>query len=119
MTEGNHLEISKQMQEVEKILKDLGVPLDKLDEVLGHVDNYQSLNKELQEARKKQFFNDAWNMARVKGGDKDVQIAEQLRAFAEHVLTKGIEITTEHPEMPVDEIVDLIPPMESRSPYDA
>lgn len=114
----DHLKIARQMQDVEKVLKELGVPLDRLDEILGHVDNYQSLNSELQEARKRQFFNDAWSICRVSGKDKEDRVSEQLRAFAVHIVLSAHHTLIAKSELEVDEIVDLIPPMESRSPYD-
>lgn len=117
MSDRTHVEISKEIQEVEKKLRELGVPVGKLEEILGHADNYQLLNKDLQEARKRQFFNDVWVIQNIRGGQKDTQIAEYLRRFAEHVAQRVCDIVTDRPDLPLDEIVDMIPPMEDTNPY--
>lgn len=116
MTEKNHLEISTEMQVVEKALKGLGVPLDKLEDILSQVENYQNLNRELQEARKKQFFNDAWTVMQIK--KKESQVCEYLRSFAEYIALRTHDLLATCPDLSVDQIVDQIPPMETESPYD-
>jgi hypothetical protein len=48
--ERSHIDISKEMQGLESTLKSLGVPVEKLEDILGLADHYQELNKDLQEA---------------------------------------------------------------------
>lgn len=116
--ERSHLDISKEMQGLEATLKDLGVPVEKIGEILGLVDRYQELSTDLHEARKKQFFNDVWVIQNVRGSQKETQISEYLRRFAEHVAQRTCDILVASPDLPLDEIVDRIPPLEAKDPYE-
>jgi hypothetical protein len=53
-----------------------------------------------------------------KGQARETQISEYLRAFAEHITQRTHDLLATNPDLPVDEMVDLIPPMESRDPYE-
>jgi hypothetical protein len=115
--EKNHLELLQEAQNLELTLKQLGVPIDKLDDILAYVDSYNSLMQDLQNARKTQFFNDAWVLMQVRGANKDSQTSAYLRTFAEHVVQMARDVFAQKPELSIDEIVDLIPPMEKQGPY--
>lgn len=99
------------MAEIEKSLQDLGIKAESLEEVMEHLEEYTRLKEGIDQAREKQFEEDAYIiLAPVQSASnkavKALTIA--LRKFAEHVAYHTLH--SEHGD-DIQKIVDNIPLM--------
>src|SRR5689334_4039899 len=108
------------MSQLELRLKELGVPSDAVESVMGHIDEYVELRNGLEKERESQFRDDAWGfMAEVKqASNKNVDsLSAFLRKFAQHVAFHTISLTQVHGG-DASVIVDHVPPMSDGSDED-
>lgn len=105
------------MSQLELTLKELGVPSDAIESVMGHIDEYVELRNGLEKEREKQFHDDAWDfMAEIKqASNKNIDaLSSFLRKFAQHVAFHAISLTQVHGG-DASVIVDHIPPISDGS----
>ena len=100
-------------EELHKKMIAMGIPEAKVPEVVALLDDYQGLLHDVEEARRRQFADDAYILTtETKSNNKIPSIAEFLRRFAEHIATQTLMQTagrTDH--VSVASLVDTIQPM--------
>src|SRR5258708_931771 len=112
------IESLERMAALEAKLKELGVPPDAIEGVMGHIDEYVELRDGLDQARNNQFHDDAYDiLADIKqSSNKNVEsLSVWLRKFALHVALETVSLTQIHGGY-VDVIVDHIPPLGDKEP---
>jgi hypothetical protein len=113
MEKPNLIESLDKMASLEVRLKELGVPADAIEDVMGHLDEYVELRDGLGVARNSQFYGDAYDiLGEIKqASNKNVEaLSVWLRKFALHIAAETVILTQIHGGY-VDVIVDHIKPM--------
>lgn len=96
------------LSRLETMLKNLGVPIENIGQILEQLQEYQDVQHLLREGREQQFYEDAFNLAStIKAGNKVPQISLYLRVFAEHVARHTMKLATQYKT--AETIVDHIP----------
>lgn len=108
------IESVKRMAEIEQTLKDLGVPADRIDEATEYTDEYRKLKEGLDQARAKQFEDDAytilWHVSAAS--NKAINhLSAKMREFAEHVAYHILKLYPESNTQTIKTIVDNLPTM--------
>ena len=107
------LEAIERMAALEKDLKQLGVPLEAIPDVIARVDEYADLKEGLDTAREQQFSRDAYEVlgsAQAASNKAVKALTIYLRHFAEHVASHTLHLVEQYGGDPRT-LVDHIPPM--------
>lgn len=108
-------DVLARMKKLEHQLKEAGVPLEVIPNVMRYIDEYNEIRENLGQARDNQFMGEAYEISEtLRGRDGMKRASAYLRQFAERITEHAVVLVRQY-GADIHTLVDNIPPKEEES----